>query len=49
MEDVGFVWGVKMGERDRWEVDCRWGIGDWGVGMGVGYGEGKGVGYDGGI
>lgn len=42
MEDVRFMSGYKMGQKDDSEVDCACGIPDSGVGMALGYAEGKG-------
>ena len=49
VEEVRFMSGFKMGQKDESEVDCACGIPDSGVGMALGYAEGKGVPYDGGI
>lgn len=45
VEEVRFLSGFKMGQRDESEVDCVCGIPDSGVGMALGYAEGKGVPY----
>lgn len=45
VEEVRFMSGFKMGQRDESEVDCVCGIPDSGVGMALGYAEGKGVPY----
>ena len=45
VEEVRFLSGLKMGQRDASEVDCACGIPDSGVGMALGYAEGKGVPY----
>lgn len=45
VEDVRFMSGYKMGQKDENEVDCACGIPDSGVGMALGYAEGKGVPY----
>ena len=45
VEDVRFMSGYKMGQKDDSEVDCACGIPDSGVGMALGYAEGKGVPY----
>ena len=45
VEDVRFMSGYKMGQKDESEVDCACGIPDSGVGMALGYAEGKGVPY----
>lgn len=45
VEEVRFMSGFKMGQRDESEVDCVCGIPDSGVGMALGYAEGKGVSY----
>lgn len=45
VEEVRFLSGMKMGEKDKSEVDCACGIPDSGVGMALGYAEGKGVPY----
>ena len=45
VEEVRFMSGFKMGQRDESEVDCVCGIPDSGVGMALGYVEGKGVPY----
>lgn len=42
VEDVRFMSGYKMGQKDDSEVDCACGIPDSGVGMALGYAEGKG-------
>ena len=43
VEEVRFMSGYKMGQKDNSEVDC--GIPDSGVGMALGYAEGKGIPY----
>lgn len=45
VEEVRFMSGYKMGQKDDSEVDCACGIPDSGVGMALGYAEGKGVPY----
>lgn len=45
VEEVRFACGMKMGQQDKYEVDCACGIPDSGVGMALGYAEGKGVPY----
>ena len=45
VEEVRFTSGLKMGQKDEFEVDCACGIPDSGVGMALGYAEGKGVPY----
>lgn len=45
VEEVRFLSGFKMGQKDESEVDCVCGIPDSGVGMALGYAEGKGVPY----
>ena len=45
VEEVRFMSGLKMGEKDKYDVDCACGIPDSGVGMALGYAEGKGVPY----
>lgn len=45
VEEVRFMSGFKMGQKDDSEVDCACGIPDSGVGMALGYAEGKGVPY----
>ncbi len=45
VEEVRFLSGYKMGQKDKSEVDCACGIPDSGVGMALGYAEGKGVPY----
>ena len=45
VEDVRFMSGYKMGQKDDSEVDCACGIPDSGVGMALGYAEGKGAPY----
>lgn len=45
VEEVRFTSGVKMGQKDTFDVDCACGIPDSGVGMALGYAEGKGVPY----
>ena len=45
VEEVRFLSGLKMGQRDASEIDCACGIPDSGVGMALGYAEGKGVPY----
>lgn len=45
VEDVRFMSGFKMGQKDDSKVDCACGIPDSGVGMALGYAEGKGVPY----
>lgn len=45
VEEVRFLSGFKMGQRDESDVDCVCGIPDSGVGMALGYAEGKGVPY----
>lgn len=45
VEEVRFMSGYKMGQKDDSEVDCVCGIPDSGVGMALGYAEGKGVPY----
>ncbi len=45
VEDVRFMSGFKMGQKDTSEVDCACGIPDSGVGMALGYAEGKGIPY----
>lgn len=45
VEEVRFLSGYKMGQKDDSEVDCACGIPDSGVGMALGYAEGKGVPY----
>ena len=45
VEEVRFMSGFKMGQKDESEVDCACGIPDSGVGMALGYAEGKGVPY----
>ena len=45
VEEVRFLSGYKMGQKDESEVDCACGIPDSGVGMALGYAEGKGVPY----
>ena len=45
MEEVRFMSGYKMGQKDNSEVDCACGIPDSGVGMALGYAEGKGIPY----
>lgn len=45
VEEVRFISGMKMGQKDESEVDCACGIPDSGVGMALGYAEGKGVPY----
>lgn len=45
VEEVRFLSGYKMGQKDDSEVDCVCGIPDSGVGMALGYAEGKGVPY----
>lgn len=45
VEEVRFLSGFKMGQRDESEVDCVCGIPDSGVGMALGYAEGKEVPY----
>ena len=45
VEEVRFMSGYKMGQKDDSEVDCACGIPDSGVGMALGYAEGKGIPY----
>ena len=45
VEEVRFMSGYKMGQKDNSEVDCACGIPDSGVGMALGYAEGKGIPY----
>ena len=45
VEEVRFMSGLKMGQKDDSQVDCACGIPDSGVGMALGYAEGKGVPY----
>lgn len=45
VEEVRFLSGYKMGQKDESEVDCACGIPDSGVGMALGYAEGKGIPY----
>ena len=45
MEQMRFMSGYKMGQKDNSEVDCACGIPDSGVGMALGYAEGKGIPY----
>ena len=45
VEEVRFLSGMKMGQKDDSNVDCACGIPDSGVGMALGYAEGKGVPY----
>lgn len=45
VEEVRFLSGLKMGQKDESVVDCACGIPDSGVGMALGYAEGKGVPY----
>lgn len=45
VEEVRFLSGYKMGQKDESEVDCVCGIPDSGVGMALGYAEGKGAPY----
>lgn len=45
VDEMRFMCGLKMGQKDKSEVDCACGIPDSGVGMALGYAEGKGVPY----